>query len=120
MSFKLVLAVLPLLVVSTFGQYPINGTCPSFDQCRDNNISYTKESLKGIWYLYASIPYKFQIGFKCTYYNFTEHDEVFWNFDKYERNTKTNELRSTFGLFNTSSVGGEVDVLYTSRKLTEL
>jgi len=113
MQYKLVLVCFQFLFVAlTLAQYPINGTCPTFDQCRDHNIVLTKEKLSGIWYRYSGILYAFQADYKCTYTNFTQNVDATWNFDIYDRNAKTNELRFTHGLFNYSS-NGAVEVAYT-------
>jgi len=106
MKFKLVLVFKLSVLASTFAQYPINGTCPSFDQCRELSPDVSPQKSAGVWYLYASIPYVFQSGFKCTFDNLTLIEGAnFYQIIRSERDVKTNEERITNGTLKFTADG---------------
>jgi len=82
---KLTAAVLLISLQLVASQYiPINGTCPSFDNCRDHSLNLTAKDFAGIWYLFADIPFFFDEGFKCKYYNASEVSDKIVHFDQVE------------------------------------
>jgi len=72
MTFAIVILLLcAVQLCFAFETYPFNGTCPTFDECRDHNVNQTVDLIKGIWYDYEGTRLDFDSGYKCSYYNYT-------------------------------------------------
>jgi len=72
------------LVASQYIPAAANGTCPSFDKCRDQKLNLTAKDLAGIWYLFADIPFFFDEGYKCRWYNMSLKPNNDVHFDQHE------------------------------------
>jgi len=112
-----VFSLLLLASCATAVDYLVNGKCPSFGECRGNVSSV--QHVAGIWWLYADIPMEFQVGFKCTYLNFTvsslQPSDYAFHFDRIEIEEATDKLRQTDGI-HIFSANGSIHEIYTDRK----
>jgi len=102
----LIAALQLLLAAFAAAQYPINGTCPSFDECRDQNVDVLPHEIEGVWFLYASIPFGFEVDFKCTFNNLTWIPGTKdFSIVRTERDVKTNVPRRSIGMLNFTTEG---------------